>query len=122
MTAKPSSIRTTRIGLWPVTPRQLLRYHPDRRFRFQPVDEVKELNEKAEPSVLLGFTLDTTSIADELANCIQIAERYKGELLTGTADPEVMVPQMMKELRAAGFDKIVAEAQSQVDAFMATNK
>lgn len=53
---------------------------------------------------------------------IQIAERYKGELLTGTADPEVMVPQMMKELRAAGFDKIVAEAQSQVDAFMATNK
>lgn len=29
---------------------------------------------------------------------------------------------MMEELRAAGFDKIVAEAQSQVDAFMATNK
>ena len=91
-------------------------------FDFNQFDEVKELNEKAEPSVLLGFTLDTTSIADELANCIQIAERYKGELLTGTADPEVMVPQMMKELRAAGFDKIVAEAQSQVDAFMATNK
>lgn len=45
-----------------------------------------------------------------------------GVLLTGTADPEVMVPQMMQELRAAGFDKIVAEAQSQVDAFMATNK
>jgi len=65
---------------------------------FNQFDEVKELNEKAEPSVLLGFTLDTTPIADELANCIQIAERYKGELLTGTADPEVMVPQMMQEL------------------------
>lgn len=95
---------------------------PTDDFDFNQFDEVKELNEKAEPSVLLGFTLDTTPIADELANCIQIAERYKGELLTGTADPEVMVPQMMKELRAAGFDKIVAEAQSQVDAFMATNK
>ena len=95
---------------------------PTDDFDFNQFDEVKELNEKAEPSVLLGFTLDTTSIADELANCIQIAERYKGELLTGTADPEVMVPQMMEELRAAGFDKIVAEAQSQVDAFMATNK
>ena len=95
---------------------------PTDDFDFNQFDEVKELNEKAEPSVLLGFTLDTTPIADELANCIQIAERYKGELLTGTADPEVMVPQMMQELRAAGFDKIVAEAQSQVDAFMATNK
>ena len=95
---------------------------PTDDFDFNQFDEVKELNEKAEPSVLLGFTLDTTPIADELANCIQIAERYKGELLTGTADPEVMVPQMMEELRAAGFDKIVAEAQSQVDAFMATNK
>ena len=95
---------------------------PTDDFDFNQFDEVKELNEKAEPSVLLGFTLDTTSIADELANCIQIATRYKGELMTGTADPEVMVPQMMKELRAAGFDNIVAEAQSQVDAFMASNK
>ena len=39
--------------------------------------------------------------------------------MTGTADPEVMVPQMMEELRGAGFDEIVAEAQAQVDAFMA---
>ena len=95
---------------------------PNDAFDFNQYDEVKELNEKAEPSVLLGFSLDTTAISDDLANCIQIAERYKGELLTGTADPEVMVPQMMEELRAAGFDDLVAEAQSQVDAFMATNK
>lgn len=92
---------------------------PTDDFDFNQYDEVKELNEKAEPSVLLGFSLDTTNIADQLANCIQIAERYKGELMTGTADPEVMVPQMMEELRGAGFDEIVAEAQAQVDAFMA---
>ena len=95
---------------------------PTDDFDFNQYDEVKELNEKAEPSVLLGFYLDTTNISDKLANCIQIAERYKGELLTGTADPEVMVPQMMAELRSAGFDDIVAEAQTQVDAFMASNK
>lgn len=92
---------------------------PTDDFDFNQYDEVKELNEKAEPSVLLGFSLDTTNIADQMANCIQIAERYKGELMTGTADPEVMVPQMMEELRGAGFDEIVAEAQAQVDAFMA---
>ena len=92
---------------------------PNDLFDFNQYDEVKELNEKAEPSVLLGFSLDTTEFADELANCIQIAERYKGELLTGSADPEVTVPQMMEELRGAGFDDIVAKAQEQVDAFMA---
>ena len=95
---------------------------PTDDFDFNQYDEVKELNEKAEPSVLLGFYLDTTNISDKLANCIQIAERYKGELMTGTADPEVMVPQLMAELRSAGFDDIVAEAQTQVDAFMAANK
>ena len=42
-------------------PGQLLRYHPvTDDFDFNQFDEVKELNEKAEPSVLLGFTLDTT--------------------------------------------------------------
>lgn len=33
---------------------------PTDDFDFNQFDEVKELNEKAEPSVLLGFTLDTT--------------------------------------------------------------
>ena len=39
-------------------------------------------------------------------------------MLTGTTDPTVSVPQMMEEMRAAGFDEIVAEAQTQVDAFL----
>ena len=86
---------------------------------FNQWDEVKELNEKAEPSVLLGFTFDPSNVQDEIANCASIMEQYKGELLTGTADPEVTVPQMMQEMRDAGFDDIVAEAQAQVDAFMA---
>lgn len=41
---------------------------PTDDFDFNQFDEVKELNEKAEPSVGLGFTYDTTSIADELAS------------------------------------------------------
>ena len=87
---------------------------------FNQWDEVKELNEGAEPSVLIGFTLNTKDFSDQLANCISIAERYKGEILTGTSDPETAVPALMAELRAAGFDDIQAAAQEQVDAFMAT--
>jgi putative aldouronate transport system substrate-binding protein len=85
-------------------------------------DEVKALNEAAKPSVLLGFTFDTTKVQDQIAACTEINKRYSGEVLTGVADPAVAVPQMMKELRDAGFDEIVKEAQVQVDAFMAAKK
>ena len=86
---------------------------------FNQWDEVKELNGKAKPSVLLGFFFDTTEVQDEIASCVEIFNRYKSEILTGTSDPEVAVPEMMKEMRAAGFDKIVEVAQAQVDAFKA---
>lgn len=93
---------------------------PTDDFDFNQFDEVKTLNENASPSVLLGFSLDTSAFEDQLTNCVQIAERYKGELLTGTGDPETMVPQMMAELRSAGFDEIQKAAQEQVDAFLAS--
>lgn len=89
---------------------------------FNQWDEVKELNEKATPSVLLGFTFDTASVADQIANCTEIYNRYKPEITTGTTDPKVAVPEMMAELNAAGFAEIVASAQEQVDAFLAAKK
>ncbi len=92
---------------------------PTDEVEFNQWDEVLELNKKAEPSVLLGFTFDTSKVNDQLVNCISVYERYKGELLTGTADPATAVPAMLKELQAAGFDDVVKEAQTQVDAFMA---
>lgn len=94
---------------------------PTDDFDFNQYDEVKELNEQASPSVLLGFSLDTTNFKDQLANCVSIYERYKGELLTGTHPTEEIVPQIMTELRAAGFDDIVAQCQEQVNAFLAGN-
>lgn len=82
-------------------------------------DEVKALNDAAKPSVLLGFFFDNSNVQDELASCIEIFNRYRSEVLTGTTDPAVSVPQMMEEMRAAGFDTIVAEAQAQIDAWKA---
>ncbi|MEG0270963.1 MAG: ABC transporter substrate-binding protein [Clostridia bacterium] len=86
---------------------------------FNQWDEVKALNEAAKPSVLLGFTFDTSKVNDQLTNCIAIFNRYKGEILTGTTNPEESVPAMMAEMKDAGFDAILTEAQAQVDAFQA---
>lgn len=79
-------------------------------------DEVKALNEAAVPSPVLGISIDTSEFEDELANCTEICDRYKKDLLTGVADPEVTVPQMMEELRASGFDTMMEKIQAQVDA------
>lgn len=83
---------------------------------FNQWDEVKKLNENAVPSVLLGFVFDRAPVQDELANCTEIYNRYKSELLTGTVEPASTVAAMMKELNSAGFEKIMTEAQAQVDA------
>lgn len=86
---------------------------------FNQWDEVKALNEQAVPSVLLGFTFDTTEVTDQLANCREIWLRYRSEVMTGVKDPAEVVPQIKEELMQAGLQDIIDAAQAQVDAFMA---
>ncbi len=79
--------------------------------------EVKELNQNAIPSVMLGFTMDTEPVEDEIANCYTIFQKYRLQILTGAGEPRSTSAAMMKEMRAAGFDKIVEEAQRQIDEY-----
>lgn len=81
-------------------------------------DEVKKQNENAVPSVLLGFTFDTTNVADQLANCNEVWMRYKSEVLTGVQDPAKAVPEIKEEMMAAGLQDVLDEAQAQIDEFM----
>lgn len=83
---------------------------------FNQWDEVKELNANAKPSPVLGINLDTSEFNDELLNCVEVYNKYKSELFTGTKDPEVLVKAMMEEMRKAGFDTIQEKAQAQIDA------
>ena len=83
---------------------------------FNQWDEVKELNAKAIASPVLGINLDVTDFEDEMVNCVEIYNKYKSELFTGTSDPEKVVPQMMEEMRKAGFDDMQKKAQEQIDA------
>lgn len=84
---------------------------------FNQWDEVKQLNENAKPSPMLGFSLDTSSIQTELANCNAVYEKYYPELFTGAQEPRKLVEKIKKELETAGWETIRAEAQKQVDAF-----
>jgi len=64
--------------------------------------KVEELNEKATPSEMLGFNLDTSNIETELANCRAVYEKYYSELFTGAQDPRELVKTIDAELETAG--------------------
>jgi len=53
----------------------------------------------------------------ELTNARIIWERNATDLIVGAANPDVVLPRLIGELRTAGLDKIMAEAQRQVDEF-----
>lgn len=83
---------------------------------FNQWDEVKELNENAKPSIMLGFNMDTSAVENEIANCRAVYEKYRYEFFTGAQNPRELIETINSELEAAGWDKVRAEAQKQVDA------
>ncbi|MDR3147935.1 MAG: ABC transporter substrate-binding protein [Treponema sp.] len=85
-----------------------------------PWDEVRQLNDQAKASTIFGFAFDRTPIQNEFANCTVVWDRFAAELFTGAANPDMTVPQALAELKANGFDRIIAEAQRQIDAWRRT--
>ena len=65
------------------------------------------------------MTTDVTNIQNEIANCNTVWDKYKNDLLTGASDPATAVPACIEELKAAGLDTVIEEAQKQVDEFFA---
>ena len=54
-----------------------------------------------------------------LRACTNVLTKYRGDLETGTIDPEENIPKFIEELKANGIDTIIAEKQAQLDAFLA---
>lgn len=82
-------------------------------------EQVKAQNESATSSTCLGFALDVSNIQNEIANCNTVWDKYEYDMMTGASDPAVVLDQCISELKAAGLDTIIAEAQKQIDEFFA---
>ena len=63
--------------------------------------------------------MDIADIQNEVANVNTVWDKYKNDLLTGAVDPETTVPVILEELKAAGLDTVMEEAQRQIDEFFA---
>lgn len=69
-------------------------------------------------SAALGFAFDYTPVANETNAVKAIKQMYWDEMQTGTSDPDVIFPQIIKELEDAGIRDIIAEAQRQLDEYL----
>lgn len=90
----------------------------------QPEDKhvlTKEINDTAKASRLLGFVPNLDPIKVEIANCKSVLNEYTETLEGGFAeDPIAYLDEMNAKFKTAGVDKVIAELQSQIDAWQAT--
>ena len=62
-----------------------------------------------------GFVYDQTRKEDIIAAVTAIYANYATDLLTGTSDPDVVIPKMRAEMEAAGIDELIEDIQSELD-------
>lgn len=82
-------------------------------------EKFADFNASADESKTLGFVFDNENVKNELAAYNNKIKELLPGLITGAVDPEVYLPKMVEELKAAGMDKINDEIQKQLDAWAA---
>ena len=70
-------------------------------------------------SDLGSFSFNSESVDAERSAVGAVWEKYAAEVYTGTSDPAVVLPQIKAEMEAAGILVVQAEAQRQLDEYLA---
>lgn len=70
-------------------------------------------------SAIMGFTPNLDPVMNECLAISSIWQEYKAELITGTSDPDVVLPEVRARMEEAGLQTVIDELQAQVDAFLA---
>lgn len=84
-------------------------------------EQINEYNEKAVFSNGFGLTFDSSNVSTEVAAINQVVSQYYSPMITGELDPDEYIPVISEALKNAGCEKVMAEMQSQLDAYL-TNK
>lgn len=81
-------------------------------------EDTIKLNNEAKIAPDVGFNFDPASIATEMANIAAVTKEYRDQLETGSVDPKKVYPIFISKLQAAGSDKVIAEEQKQISAWL----
>lgn len=85
-------------------------------------EKMEEFNNSAKESTALGFYFDNSEYENQIAALANVVKQYSGSLSSGSADPEVYIPEFLSALEDAGIDEIIAAKQEQFDKWLAENK
>ena len=83
-------------------------------------DLTKAMNEESVAAPTLGFTFDPSNVQSEIAQCSSVYDEFGPSLVTGSVNPDEVLPQFLAKLESAGASKIMAEVQAQLDAWVAS--
>lgn len=70
------------------------------------------------PSRIFGFVFDPEPVKNELISIDNANKAFIDGLKSGQLDPEENLPKLLEKQKAAGADKVIAEAQKQLDAWL----
>lgn len=85
-------------------------------------DMIYDMNGRGIASANMGFVYDASNVQTELAACNSVAAQYTEILHKGaSADVDAIVDEFVAKLKASGLDTIIADVQSQLDAWRAEN-
>ena len=80
-------------------------------------EETDKINRTAARSIYRGFTVDFSNIKSNVAKLSAVENEYK-YIALGTAEPEELLNEFIRELKEAGLDKVYNEVQKQMNDFL----
>lgn len=88
-----------------------------------PVEDYKtavdEWNANMEVTSTFGFTFDTSKHADFVTAYTNLQDKYKDALIAGSISLDDVLPSIKSELESIGFYEVLAEMQTELDAYLA---
>ena len=94
-------------------------YRDEETARLDAWELTRRLNNSAVPHILLGYTFDSKPVENEVAQVTAVGAEFCAPVINGWVDFEGNYETCLERVKAAGIDTILAEAQRQVDEFMA---
>lgn len=84
-------------------------------------DRIDKGTNEADISPIMGFTFDRKPVENEIAQVNAVAKEYESINRGMISDIDGKLAEYKTKLKDAGIDKIIAEAQNQIDAWAKTN-
>ncbi|MBO9600741.1 MAG: ABC transporter substrate-binding protein [Cohnella sp.] len=82
----------------------------------------KKFNDEAVRFPLMGFVFDDTKVKNEISQLIGIVSEYKTLATGALSNPSKLLDERNAKLKSAGVEKVQAELQAQIDAWLADSK